>query len=542
VKSKTSRKSASIHEIAGETVLKEYMLLNIFPRDIADAHLSGSLHIRGLSSWISKPSEVIHDLRFFFQNGLPLEKINALMPSYSQPQNLESALAMAFNVLLHSTKEIDETQTVDYFNVFLAPFAKGIEHPKIKESLRLFIANISQHIDASLSIELTIPDFVANKPAFGPSGKTVGKYGDYYEESQTLAILFLEILAEESEPKPFFDPKIIIKIRPETFADEKAKAILLKTHHLASEKGVPYFANLLEKGQKHVVFSASGFRLETDLNKDWEIDTLRTGCLGYVTINLPRIAYESGKDEKKFFEIFKERLEMATRALEIKDRSLKQHGKGLLPFLMQSANGDHYFRIENCSSTINLAGLKEASEAFYEKSTLESKSLELVGEIMQNFSVFAQRSVKKRGRRLSLGMLPDFEASENLVRMDIEKYGIAKVRFSGTREKPVYSTINRIILENDKTIPQSLGFEQKTRELNGGSLAVVELGEIEAKADELMSMTKQLFEKHTAEFLTYNRKLTYCVNCKKSWTGLLHKCPSCGSVGTLTFFDRYSLT
>ncbi|PIX32141.1 hypothetical protein COZ60_00730, partial [Candidatus Bathyarchaeota archaeon CG_4_8_14_3_um_filter_42_8] len=35
-KSKTSEGSASIHETAGETVLKEYILLNVFPRDIAD--------------------------------------------------------------------------------------------------------------------------------------------------------------------------------------------------------------------------------------------------------------------------------------------------------------------------------------------------------------------------------------------------------------------------------------------------------------------------------------------------------------------------
>ncbi|PIX32140.1 hypothetical protein COZ60_00725, partial [Candidatus Bathyarchaeota archaeon CG_4_8_14_3_um_filter_42_8] len=149
-----------------------------------------------LSSWILKPSEIIHDLRFFFQNGLNLEKINALQPSYSPPQNLESALSIAFNVLLHSVKEIDETQTIDYFNVFLAPFVKGMDFSEIKEALRLFITNINQHVNASLGLELTIPDFIADKPAFGPSGKHVGKYADFFEESQLLASLIFEIFAE----------------------------------------------------------------------------------------------------------------------------------------------------------------------------------------------------------------------------------------------------------------------------------------------------------------------------------------------------------
>ena len=58
---------------AGESVLGEYTLLNIFPRDIADAHLSGAIHIDSLGTWILKPNEVSHDLRFFFQNGVKLD-------------------------------------------------------------------------------------------------------------------------------------------------------------------------------------------------------------------------------------------------------------------------------------------------------------------------------------------------------------------------------------------------------------------------------------------------------------------------------------
>jgi len=55
-----------------------------------------------------------------------------------------------------------------------------------------------------------------------------------------------------------------------------------------------------------------------------------------------------------------------------------------------------------------------------------------------------------------------------------------------------------------------------------------------------MSVTKQLFEKQTAEFFTYNRKITYCSNCKKSWFGTLHKCPSCGTISTVVTFDRFN--
>jgi len=542
-RSKSSEGSASIDETSGEIVLKEYMLLNILPRDIADAHLSGSLHIKGLNSWILRPSEIMHDLRFFVQNGLNLEKINALQPSHPPPQSLESVLSVAFSVLLHSAKEVDETQTLDYFNVFLAPFVKGLESTEIKDALRSFILNVNQHAQACLGLELTIPDFIAEKPAFGPFGRLVGNYGDFREESQLLGSLLLEIFAEESTRKPLLNPKIILKIRPETFLDEKAKAMLLKGHQLAAEKGIPYFANLLKNEQKRSVFSASGFRLKADSDGDWEIDTLRTGCLGHVTINVPRITVESGKDKTKFFEIFRERFEMATRALEIKSRVLKQHSKGLLPFLMLDVNGDQYFRVENCCRIINLTGLKEAVEAFYGKSIYEDeKTLDFAKEMVQNILDSAHKIGRRRGKRLFPAILPDFEASERLAELDIERYGIAKVRFSGRREKPFYSTVSNLILKDDKILPESSLVEEKFCGLHaGGNLSVLELGDAEHKPDGLMSLTRQIFEGCNVEFFTYNRKITYCVNCKRSWFGLLHKCPSCGGIGPLTFFDQFTL-
>lgn len=540
-KSKTSQGSAFVYETAGKTVLKEYTLLSMLPRDIADAHLSGSLHINGLSCWILKPSEIFHDLRFFLQKGVNLEKMNASQPSYSPPRNFESALSTILNVLLHSVKEVGEMQTLDYFNIFLAPFVKGMKTQEVKETLRLFIFNINQHLNVSLGLELVTPDFLAEKSTFGPSGKLLGTYGNFSEESQLLALLLLEIFAEESTRKPLFNPKIVIKIRPETFRDEKAKAMLLEAHRLASEKGIPYFANLLGKKRKHSVFSASGCILNADLKGDWEIDTLRTSNIGYATVNLPRITCECERDRTKFLEILRERLEMAARALEIKYRTLKRHGRGLLPFLMQSVNGDQYFRLENSSRLINLAGLKEAVEGFYGVDIYEDeKALEFAEETMRSISDFTRKIGRRRRKRLLPAMLPSFEASERLAQLDIERYGIAKVRFSGTREKPFYSTATRLTLHNGKVPPESLKLEQKLHELcAGGNLTIIELKEGGHKPDELASLTKRVVEKYNIEFFTYSRNLTYCVNCKSSWFGLLHKCPSCGAVSTLTAFNRF---
>jgi ribonucleoside-triphosphate reductase len=539
-----SRDSTAILSKAGKAVLGEYTLLNVFPRDIADAHVSGAIHAEGLGTWILKPNEIMHDLRFFFQHGL--KRDSALQLSMEPPMSFESALLIAFNVLLHASREIEETQTLDYFNVFLAPFAKSGNAVAMKDSLRLFILNVNQHADATLGLELTIPKFIEDKVAIGPSGKTCGKYGDFVEESRLLASLIIEVFKEESSPKPMLNPKLVLKINKETLADENARAVLLRAHGVAAEGGTMYFANTLKKGEKNTVFSASGCKLEADLSGDWETDTLRTGCLGMVTINLPRIVHESERDLNKFFEILKERCEMAARALRIKYRGLKQHGKGALPFITQRSNGDTYFRLENCSRIINLAGFRESVEAFCGKNISHEESIEFAEEVIKNLLAFKRKFSRRHGKRLFPAVLHSFEASMRLAQLDVEKYGVAKVKFSGTRENPFYSTTRRLSLQaGDFPIISSelLEIEQKLKGLNaGGSLSIIQLENGEYQPEALMKLTEHLVANKYLEFFTYHRDMTYCDNCKKRWFGVLHKCPSCGSMSTLTMFDRFTAT
>ena len=435
----------------------------------------------------------------------------------------------------------------DYFNVFLAPYVRGIEAAKIKENLRLFILNLNQHTDATLGLELSIPKLTADKEAVGPQGKANGKYGDYTQESQLLASLIIDVFSEEGSPKPLLNPKLVIKINSAALTDENAKAILLKAHLLAAQKGIPYFANMTKKDSENTVFSSSGVKFAADLTGDWETDTLRTGCLGSVTLNLPRIAQECEKDKNKFFDLVRERFEFGARALGIKNNALKQFGKNSLPFLLQRAGGDTYFRLENCSRIIGLAGFREAVEAFTGKNITAEESRLFAEEIIGNLLAFKQKVGRKYGKRLHPVVLGSHEASERLAQLDIERYGVAKVKFSGTRDKPYYSTVRRIPVKAEDLLRAPAGlFEmaQTVKGLNaGGSLDILELEGAELfKPEALMDLTKQLVENSAVEFFTYNRIISFCENCHKNWLGTLHKCPSCGSMSTLTTFDRFTST
>ena len=445
-----------------------------------------------------------------------------------------------------SRTETNRTQTYNYFNVSLAPYVRGNEVTKIKENLRLFIKNLNQHAEATLGIELSIPKLAGEKEAIGPEGKPKGKYGDYIQESQLLASLIMEVFTEECTGKPLLNPKLVIKINSEALADEKAKPLLAKAHVLAAKSGTLYFANLTKKENENAAFSSSGVKLTSDLTGDWEIDTLRTGALGNVTINFPRITLECEKDKAKFFDLMRERFELSARALGIKSNALKQFGKFSIPFLLQKTERDTYFRLENCSRMINLAGFNEAVEAFTGKPIHSDESRRFADETIQNLLSFKQKIGRKYGKRLYPVILGSPEASERLAQLDIERYGVAQVKFSGTREKPYYSTAKRFQVKNAELLTiltEQLETAQRMNGLNaGGNLSIIELGVVEYSPESLLNLTMRLIENSPLEFFTYNRQISVCDNCKKNYYGTLHKCPSCGSMSTLTTFDRFTST
>jgi anaerobic ribonucleoside-triphosphate reductase len=128
----------------------------------------------------------------------------------------------------------------------------------------------------------------------------------------------------------------------------------------------------------------------------------------------------------------------------------------------------------------------------------------------------------------------------------VEQYGVAKVKFSGIREKPFYTTTRRLQLQTGNFLSVPSEQLEAQRNLNGissgANLTIIDMDGSENKPEDLLKLTVNLMENHGTEFLTYNRTVTYCQNCQKSWVGNLHKCPSCGSMGTLVEFDCFNGT
>jgi len=540
-----SSKLADVEKIqmaAGRRVIEEYALLNALPRDVADAHISGEIHIENLGVWVLKPSTFMHDARIFLQLGLIVRKGLSGIKSTGPPKSLRSALSLLTDALRLTAAEISLEQGLDFFNVFLAPFIKGLSKKEIKENISLFLSSINLTVPTgvSLGIETTIPRFLMDSRAFGPKKREKRVYGDFMEESLLLASIILECLKESIGYKPFFNPSVIVKIRPETLCDAESERLLYLAHELAVH-GLPYFANLLQESQEYASYTVRGLRFAADWKEDWEIDAIRTGCMDQVIVNIPRAAYESNKDEESFFENLQIFIEKGLKTLRIKHQTVKDRAEeGLLPFLLQKEDGDHYFRIENSSSILSFVGLNEAAQfmtggAIQEDPNSLSFAEKAVSYLIDQIGEYS----KKSGIRINLGLTHSFEAAKRLAQLDIERYGLGTVLTQGERENPYYTNLNVVPHHREMPLEDYLSIESRFHQLASGShLAKISLDDHEASPEELMSITKKIINEYPIGLYTYDRALTYCNSCRKTWHGEKMKCPACGSVNTLIRFKR----
>ncbi len=540
----------AVHKAAGDAVIEEYTLLNVLPRDIADAHLSGKLHISHLGCWNLKLSEFMHDLRFLLKHGINFGGIDFMASSYPPPKSFASALLMVSNILKIASTEISGEQAFDYFNIFLAPFAHGLSEKSVRQDLRMFVLNLNQSLSnkgfpiaTSLGLELMVPDFLGEKDAIGPDGRKTAHYADFVEESRLIASILLDTMFGDDEHKPIFNPSLIIKIRPGVLGNKECHDLLYQSHRLAAERGLPYFANLSPKDRDQTSYTATGCRFSTDWKEDWELDTLRTGSVDNVIINLPRASYDAGRSRSAFFEVLDERLEMALHALEMKYQTIKQRSKeGLLPFLSQNAGGNHYFRLQNSSRLVGFIGLNEMVQSFLDEDIhRDSEATAFAEEVVKHLSKGVRGYVRKPETRASLSMLPTADAARRLAELDVEDCGWTMVHAQGTREQPVYTDMVTVPLTTEISWRNRLSIEEKFHELTpGGHLALIQLADPERDPDKLLSATKEIVGTYNVGLYTFNKHLAYCATCKRTFSGILEKCPDCGSVNMLVCFSRVS--
>jgi anaerobic ribonucleoside-triphosphate reductase len=531
-----------VNNIIRRTVMSEYVLLNILPRKVADAHLSGFLHVKDADVWVLKPDEFIHDLREFLWKKFRAKNKTGMHISFSIPKSLETALSVTASVINSTKKELSGEQVIPHFTLFIAPFIMNSSEDDVKEALEQFIYNLNQSSSAvSLGIDFRVPEPLGRTKI--PKNKFTkgGSYADYLEENLKIISTLIDLYLEEKNQNPIINPQLIFNITQRDLRDSDIEQLLLKIHKLAVIRGTPYFVNQFPTWQKATSYSASGKRLSSDWTGDWELDTMRTGNLGSIIINLPRLAYEAERRNDPFFNSLNNYLVRGVDALKVKYQEIEKRMKSmLLPTLTYNVGGDPYFRIQNAPLSVELVGINEATrimigEELYQDRRVIDFTIKLLDHARSQVKDLSQES----GFRAAISQSTSYEAAQRLAELDMERYKNAGVFTQGTSEAPYYTALTTIPFEAKVSLEKQIEIDSAIHPfLTGGHLTLIELGKQKSNPNALLNLTKKICQSYDVGAYTFTKRYSYCRTCQKTFDGYSKKCPHCKSMKGFIQYNR----
>jgi anaerobic ribonucleoside-triphosphate reductase len=403
-----------------------------------------------------------------------------------------------------------------------------------------YAARGSQVPFTSINLEFTVPDFLKEEPAYGPKGKLVGTYGDFEEETRMLQRAFTETLLEgDSEGKPHLFPNTPYVLRKECLTDEFDEDIR-RVHELSAKYGSPYFINMLPDYRGNLAnYMGCRTSLNDDWTGDWEQDCVRTGNLAFVTLNLPRIAYNS-KDDTDIFEYLDSYLGLAADVLMLRRQQALNclNDYNLLPFLSQESGDGTYYRIDNSTLTFGFVGLNEMLQSYLGKGIEDKDANDFGLKIVDYMNDKARELKAETGLRWSVMQTPAESTAYRFATLDMEKYR-DKIIAQGDEKTAYYTNSSHVPVNADILLPEKVKIESQYHSKTlGGHIFHAFMGESYSDPDALMSLTDKIARKSDIGFWAYSSALSFCLKCKTLMKGLQDNCATCGEQKEVEWYDR----
>ncbi|MFZ5955601.1 MAG: anaerobic ribonucleoside-triphosphate reductase [Nanoarchaeota archaeon] len=521
--------------ISGET-LEQYAMLKLFPQRLIDPHISGDYHIHILSNAATRPNCIQHYPPFFFKYGLKVDGTGTHTSVAGPAKHLSVAIQHCAKILLASQTQMAGGQSIDCFNVWLAPFVRGLTDEQVKQAAQEFIYELNQSyvarggqvVFSNVNWELGIPKWLKNHPAVGPNGKDAGVYGDYEEESLRFLREYVKLkIKGDYSGKQHMFPNDVFKIRQGDF--EKYPEEIKLIHEFIAKFGTPYIANGTPEWQTEN-FNYMGCRTRLDSKYAGPWGSIRTGNDIYITLNLPRIAYESKGNDDKFFELLDKRLAKAEKTLLVKHRISDDllHNQELLKFLSQKFEGEEYYQLNNTTKTFGYVGLTEAMKVHTGNHLHENPDSNAFGlKVIKRIFDYSRECTRNHGLRFSVIASPAETCASRLAKKDIAKFRNAI--FSGTKENSYYTNSHMVKMDANIPISEKIKIEEDYHPLtNGGHILHLWLGEQTPNAQSLTELSKKICKTNIG-FFAYTRDYSSCNSCFNFSYGLKEKCGNCGS-------------
>jgi len=468
----------------GQTVFGEHLVLNTLPKDVADSHLSGDVHLTSTGVWSLLPDTIFVNIKELIEDGIDLRgKFLGVtrMPPIKTLDDLTTSLSLLTSLLL---KEASQEVIMDGLVTVLQKYSKNL-------------SEVEEKIANSFAITSTAPK---------------------YNKNSTLASFRIQLGS---------DPKIIGAI----LAGYKKYVKSTPLPHIGLiidyEKGkVNEFSDILSEiialGGR-VIFSKGHISNHGILRGD----TKNTGTsinLQSLSINLPRLAFESNKDETYFRARLAILMKPALAAMSLRKKDISDlTRRGLNPIL---ASNTQYMQKGSVTLVVNLIGLKEAVLGIlgYENN---KAGHEIMTKVLETAIEVAAKKGKEMGDNVTISMT-ESDAATRFSTLDGEKYG--KMSIHQFVEGDSYSAgiilnaseIEEMTLKTDKIVECN----NISKMLNGGLLVQLKISD-----DMDTTRIKKTIEKASELVGSFRpiRKVPICGNCGLKDEKITDKCPTCKS-------------
>ena len=512
------------------TIMAYYALNNVYPKEIADAHINGDYHLHNLSMSLCGycAGWSLKQLLMEGLNGVP-GNVHA-----GPAKHMRSAVGQMVNFIGTLQNEWAGAQAFSSFDTYLAPFVRHdkLSYDQVKQVVQEYVYGMNitsrwggQTPFSNITLDWTAPEDMKNDPVIIGGKLMDTTYADYQEEMDIVNKAFIDVMTTgDMKGRVFTWPIPTYNITKDLdWNSENLDSLFGMT----AKYGLPYFQNFIKSDLKPSDVRAMCCRLQLNLkelrNKTGGLFGFgeSTGSIGVVTINMPRIGYVS-KDENEFLERLERLMYLAKNSLEIKRKLVnRMMDIGMLPFSKRYlGNFNHHF------STIGLIGMNEACQNFLHCGieTEEGRKFTLkVLEFMRDKMIEFQ---EETGHIYNLEATPAEGTSYRMAKVDRAIY--PKIITAGNGI-PFYTNSTQLPVNYTDDVFWALKHQEDIqRKYTGGTVFHTFLGESPDNGETVKVLVKKIASGFALPYFTITPTFSVCPT-HGYIKGEHFNCPSCNA-------------
>ena len=534
-------------------VSKDYWLHQIYTPEIRKSHEEGRLHIHDLGT-ISVYC-VGWDLEDLIKTGF--KGVPGKVAS-KPAKHFRTILGHIINFFYTLQGESAGAQAFSNFDTLLAPFIKydGLEYEEVKQAMQEFIFNINvptrvgfQTPFTNITMDLKVPGFMEHMPVYIGGEPKDRTYGEFQEEMDMLNKAFAEVMSEgDANGRVFTFPIPTYNITKDFDWDNEN---LKPLWDMTARYGIPYFSNFINSSMSPDDVRSMCCRLRLD-KRELQArggglfgSNPLTGSIGVVTINLPRLGYES-KTKEELFQRLDKLMEIAKSSLQTKRKVLERlTEQKMFPYAMfylrniKKRYGEYW---KNHFSTIGLVGMSECLENFLGCDITTDKGNEFALEILDFMRDKLAKFQEETDSIYNLEATPAEGTAHRLARIDRKDYPdiIVANNESVSSNDPYYTNSSQLPVNHTDDLFEALKLQDELQtKYTGGTVFHIFVGEKQIPVESIKQLVKKVATNFKLPYFTLSPTFSICD--EHGYIYGEHKaCPKCKAKGVVRECEVYS--